>query len=192
MSEGADRVAVRYAAAIACVALATLVRVALDPVLGIRFPFATLFFAVVFSAWFGGFGPALLASVIGVLTSAVWLLEPRGALYVDPQSQFGLALYAAVSIGIAILGGGMQRARTRAERSAVESHAQGEQLRVTLESIGDAVVVTDTDGIITAFNAIAADLTGWSAGEAIGQSVETVLRLVSEDTRRPVTTPTSD
>ncbi len=189
MSQDAYRVANRYAAAIASVALATFARVLLDPVLGIRFPFATLFFAVVFSAWFGGFGPALLASLLGVLTSAVWLLEPYGALSVDPQSQFGLLLYAAVSVGIAILGGGMQRARIRAEESAVESHAQGEQLRVTLESIGDAVVVTDTDGMITAFNAVAADLTGWSAVEAIGRPVEAVLRLVSEDSREPVTNP---
>ncbi len=44
-----------------------------------------------------------------------------------------------------------------------------EQLRITLASIGDAVIATDRGGIVTQINPVAEKLTGWTAEEAIGQ-----------------------
>jgi hypothetical protein len=43
-----------------------LVRVLLAPVLGNRIPFTTLFFAVMLTAWYGGFRPALVAAILRV------------------------------------------------------------------------------------------------------------------------------
>jgi diguanylate cyclase (GGDEF)-like protein/PAS domain S-box-containing protein len=60
---------------------------------------------------------------------------------------------------------------------------------VTLQSIGDGVITTDTEGRVTALNPAAAHLTGWSSAEAIGQPVSTVLRLVHADTRQPIDNP---
>ncbi len=61
-----------------------------------------------------------------------------------------------------------------------------EQARATLESIGDAVITTDMAGIVTYLNPVAEHLTGWDPEQAVGQSLDTILPLVSEATRTPI------
>ena len=190
MRTRSDTALTRYAVAIVSILAGTLGRMLLDPVLGTRFPFATLSFAVLFAAWFGGFGPALLAAALGCFLSAWILLPPRFALAVaNAMDQHGLVLYAIVSVGIALIGGAMRRARQQAEASATAAATQGEQLRVTLESIGDAVITTDTRARITSMNAVAGELTGWSAEEAAGRPLGDVFRIVNEETRAPAPNP---
>ena len=92
-------------------------RLLLDPLLGTRFPFATLFFAVMVAAWYGGFRPALFAALLGGVGSAWFLLPPRHTWALsDSENLAGISLYLAVSTGIALLGGGMSTARKQAER----------------------------------------------------------------------------
>ena len=76
--------------------------------------------------------------------------------------------------------------RKQAELALVE---QQELLNVTLRSIGDAVVATDTQGRVTFLNPIAESLTGWPSAEALGQPLETVFHIVHEETRQPVENP---
>ncbi len=70
-----------------------------------------------------------------------------------------------------------------------EERRQREQLHVTLSSIGDAVIVTDTHGAVTFLNPVAQELTGWSPQEAAGKPLEEVFRIVNEETRRTVENP---
>ena len=60
---------------------------------------------------------------------------------------------------------------------------QREWLRVTLASIGDAVLATDTAGRITFLNPVAAELTGWPEEQALGQPVQDVFQIINEQTR---------
>jgi len=55
---------------------------------------------------------------------------------------------------------------------------------VTLASIGDAVIATDTGGRITFLNKVAELLTGWSMADAAGKPVQEVFRIVNEHTKR--------
>ena len=66
---------------------------------------------------------------------------------------------------------------------------QAERLRTTLASIGDGVITTDIAGGVSNLNAVAESLTGWTNGEATGQPLETVFRIVNETTRRTVENP---
>ncbi|MEO7437110.1 MAG: PAS domain-containing protein, partial [Candidatus Binatia bacterium] len=77
-------------------------------------------------------------------------------------------------------------ARRRAEDAL---HAQSELLRVTLASIGDAVISTDAEGRVTFMNGVAEKLTGWSQAEAAGQPLPAVFHLVNESSRLPVENP---
>ena len=66
---------------------------------------------------------------------------------------------------------------------------QREWLRVTLTSIGDAVIATDAEGRVTFVNPVAESLTGWKAEEAAGQPVQCVFRIVNEQTGQPLEEP---
>ncbi len=77
-------------------------------------------------------------------------------------------------------------ARGRAEATIA---AQGERLRTTLASIGDAVITTDVDGRVTNLNAVAESLTGWSSAEAEGESLKRVFAIVNESSRAQVENP---
>lgn len=71
----------------------------------------------------------------------------------------------------------------RAEEALYEAMERAE---VTLSSIGDGVITTDTEGRVDYLNPVAEQLTGWSAAEAAGHDLAEVLRLVYEDSDEPV------
>lgn len=71
-----------------------------------------------------------------------------------------------------------------AERTAELSQAR-EWLRVTLGSIGDAVLAADTAGRVTFMNPVAAALTGWGPEQAEGQPIQNVFQVVNEQTQQP-------
>ena len=77
---------------------------------------------------------------------------------------------------IAILTGlAVGRGVMRSERLLWNSR---EQARVTLASIDDAVITTDTHGRVTFLNAVAESLTGWSHEEAKGRPLDEVFKLL--------------
>src|SRR6266704_2430375 len=75
------------------------------------------------------------------------------------------------------------------KQAAEALHEQREWLRVTLSSIGDAVITTDTKGLITYLNPVAGSLTGWTQEEAAGIPLEVVFKIVNEETRQTVENP---
>jgi len=73
--------------------------------------------------------------------------------------------------------------RKRMEQAFFE---EKELAQVTLQSIGDAVIATDSNGCISTLNPVAEQLTGWSTSEAKGLPLASVLRIVDETTRMPI------
>jgi PAS domain S-box-containing protein len=70
-----------------------------------------------------------------------------------------------------------------------EARAERERLRVTLSSIGDAVIATDERGCITFVGAAAEQLTGWTQEDARGKPLEEVFKIINESSREPVENP---
>ncbi len=64
-----------------------------------------------------------------------------------------------------------------------------ERLAVTLRSIGDGVITTDTSGLITLINPVAETLTGWSSADALGQEISDVFQIINENSRKPMRCP---
>ncbi|MBI3949910.1 MAG: PAS domain S-box protein [Acidobacteria bacterium] len=71
--------------------------------------------------------------------------------------------------------------RKRAEQALA---AEKERLAVTLHSIGDGVITTDTEGKIVLVNKAAETLTGWAEQEALGNSLSEVYHVINEKTGR--------
>lgn len=71
------------------------------------------------------------------------------------------------------------------ERKQAEKNlaAEKERLAVTLRSIGDGVITTDTSGNIVLLNKVTEKLTGWSNEEAVGRPLEEVFHIINEQTR---------
>src|SRR4028118_255121 len=67
--------------------------------------------------------------------------------------------------------------------------AERERLRITLASIGDAVISTDAEGRVVFLNSVAETLTGWTQADAEGQPLTEVFQIVSEYTREPAENP---
>jgi PAS domain S-box-containing protein len=64
-----------------------------------------------------------------------------------------------------------------------------ERLAVTLSSIGDGVVTTDTQGRVILMNKVAEMLTGWDSDEAIGRPLAEVFEVINSVTRQPCESP---
>lgn len=58
------------------------------------------------------------------------------------------------------------------------------------DSVGDAVITTDTEGMVTSLNPVAESMTGWNHAEAVGASLKNVFRIVNTVTRTTIESPT--
>lgn len=81
---------------------------------------------------------------------------------------------------------GVVRDITDRERSKVALAAEKEQLAVTLRSIGDGVITSDTDDRVVLLNRIAEELTGWTQDEAVGQPMQQVFRASEDEAHLPL------
>ena len=78
---------------------------------------------------------------------------------------------------------------TEGKRVAAELAAQQQWFRVTLASIGDAVIASNPDGRVRFMNSTAERLTGWRAEDAHGRPLHEVFHIVNEKTREVVDNP---
>jgi PAS domain S-box-containing protein len=177
------RLAFGYVIAFAALVAAVLLRWLLDPVLGNSLPLVTLFGAVAATVSMGGYRLAVTVAILGYLACHYLFIEPRGEISLSTaENVVGLIAYLFTCSLIIAIGEAMRVARARAA-------ARGELVRVTLASIGDAVITTDTEGRVTYLNDVALSLTGWTREQAMGLPLEQVFRVINEDTRETVESP---
>jgi PAS domain S-box-containing protein len=106
--------------------------------------------------------------------------------------QRNLVFAIIIVFNLAFMFWAYRRIRQEEQRRAAalsETERQKELLRVTLLSIGDAVIVTNADGEIKTMNKVAEELTGWASSQAIGNPCETVFQIINEETRQTVESP---
>jgi len=172
-----------YVLGLTAIVLAVLLRWVLDPLLGDAFPLITLFGAVAAAVWLGGYRVAIPVALIGYLACHYLFIPPRGHFDLTSTANFvGLVAYFFTCFLIIFFGEAARGAQSR----AAERHGV---FRVTLRSIGDAVVTTDIQGRVTYLNEVAESLTGWSHQDALGQPLERVFQIINEVTRAPVENP---
>ena len=135
---------------------------------------------------------AIRAQVRGMQAQQAQLLKSRD---VEAQATYRRARWTGLATGalgalmtLAFVWSVRRNARQQAE-ATVALRGEREQLRVTLASIGDGVVVTDPTGRVTMLNGVAEQLTGWTEVEAAGSALDQVFHIVNEETRQGVENP---
>ncbi len=78
---------------------------------------------------------------------------------------------------------------TERKQAELKLQEEEENLRITLNSIGDAVISTDIEGRVVRMNLVAELLCGWSNAEAYGEKLEEVFYIVNAGTRKRVDNP---
>ncbi|HUQ85914.1 MAG TPA: PAS domain S-box protein [Vicinamibacterales bacterium] len=172
--------------AVGAIAAAVLARQALTPWLGTTFPLATMFTAVAFTVWKSGWAPALGVAVGGWL--AVGFVFRGGLNYFDGltfNELVGFITYLIATVPIVVLGESMHGARRALEARqeelsttnlALENKVEAQSLLAAIVASSDDAIISKTlDGIITSWNKGAEQLFGWTAEEAIGQSIQLIV-----------------
>jgi diguanylate cyclase (GGDEF)-like protein/PAS domain S-box-containing protein len=93
--------------------------------------------------------------------------------------------------GVAVRVVGALQDVTDARCLRAELSEQHELLRVTLQSIADAVITTDAQGRVVWLNPVAERMTGWSTDQARGHLLSAVFHIVNEVNREPAADPLS-
>src|SRR5215831_7998660 len=120
---------------------------------------------VVYAAFAGGLGPAMLATVLCVGISLFFL---GSDLIANAANLIDVAFFAVLGPVLGFIG-------ERLLRESEESRYRQAQLQSILDTVPEAMIVIDERGIMRSFSATAERLFGWSAEEAIGQNVSILM-----------------
>ena len=121
---------IRYGTAILATTLATLLRKWLDPVLQQMAPFSAYYAAVMFTAWYAGLGPSLLALVSGAILGDYLFIEPHLSLFAtNLEHQVGLGLFIIVGVFMAVLSESLHASRRRTEAARAELATANRELQ---------------------------------------------------------------
>jgi PAS domain S-box-containing protein len=188
----------RYAVAVLATLAAVLARMGLTPLIGSTdLPFVTFFPAILFTSWYAGFGPGVLCVVLDAAASAYLFIPPLHSFTIaNPGSLIMLLIFSASGFFAALLTRAQTRAaetalREAARRMAAESaeHDLRRQFEITLASIGDAVLATDTEGKVVFANKVAQSIVRAPESAILGRHIDDVFRIVNEFTRAKVESP---
>ena len=125
---------------------------------------------------------------VGLLSErAAEQLRARQALLVV-GTLFAAMLFVLLAATFILIHRQLRETR-QAQRDLAHSR---EDLFITLQSIGDAVLATDLQGRITRMNPVAERLTGWPAAESLGRPIGEVFNIVNELTRAPAPIPVDE
>jgi PAS domain S-box-containing protein len=106
---------------------------------------------------------------------------------VKSEILFNISIAFAIILGIIVL---LWFITARVQAQLIDTfnklHDIQENTSVTLNSIGDAVIATDTKGFITRMNPVAEQLTGWLFSEAKGKQLEYIFHIINANTRKAI------
>jgi PAS domain S-box-containing protein len=202
-----------YAGAVASVSIGVVVALRLQPALD---PEAPLLVAVLVTAWFGGFRPALLATLLGTLAVSYDFSGSNQGFVADLAHLPRLAMFALLAVSFATASAARRNAEhslktardemaARVRERTAELQRANEQLQVEiaerrqaeeaqreraslLDLTHDTVFVRDMNDVVKFWNRGAAEQYGWTREEAVGRVSHELLRTEFPSSRDAILT----
>ena len=164
----------RYGVAIVAVALALGLKFLLASLLPLRGEASYLFFlpAILIASAYSGWGPGLLATLLGLLFGLFFIVDFRSLTAADIVNAVS---FTVVGIGVSWRGEMLRRSRFSAATNAETAEARAAHLQSILDSIPEAMIVIDERGRMQSFSATAERLFGYRAPEVIGENVRMLM-----------------
>jgi diguanylate cyclase (GGDEF)-like protein/PAS domain S-box-containing protein len=155
-----------YLLAIMLVAVASIARYALIPFLDGNAPLLIYTLPVAISAMYGGFWPALFATVLGALIGSVLFIEPAFSFAItSPVEGVRIGLFLLIGVTISILGGQLEKSLKRSRESE-------ERFRLVVQGARDfAIFFVSPRGRVESWNQGAERIKGYTASEIIGEPI---------------------
>jgi PAS domain S-box-containing protein len=170
----------RYSVAFAVTTLSLLVRWPLWPILGNQTPHMTFFPAVMVSAYLGGLGPGLLATVLSALAAHYFLGDTRFTFQIgNVHGAVALTLFLMVGVVISGLCESLHRMRRRIladERRRAEEalRASEDRFRCTFENVAVGIAHNDLQGRWLRVNQTFCDILGYTRPELLEKTFHDV------------------
>jgi PAS domain S-box-containing protein len=153
---------VHFGTPVVAVAMATGLRLYLDPQLTWKAPFIFFVLAIVISSREGGIGSGLMATALSVLAGDYFFLEPRLSFKVTASGDgLNLAIFAGAGVLISVIAGQLHVALAR-------SVAARERLQVLSDTVPQFIWTNTTGGECDSMNARWYEYTGAAPGSALG------------------------
>ena len=160
-----------YGVATFTVAVAFVLTLALMPLLQGSI-FGMFFGAVAVSAWYGGMGPGLLASLLSAILSIYFFLPPVFSVTLSGLAAIvRLSMFLVVTLTISALSGELRTAKQQVELALSKLQTSEERYRYLLDTASEGILTIDSLGRTDYVNQRMAEMLGYSREEILGRYV---------------------
>jgi len=169
----------KYSAALLFVLAALAIQLSLDPILGKGTPFLLFFGAAMLSAWYGGLGPGVLATILGAVLANFFFFSPDRSFWslLTWEGFIRTGVFVLEGTLMSVLFHALRLNRERADaalhasqQSRRSAHESEERYRLLVEGTKDyAIFLLDPNGYVKSWNKGAERIKGYRAEEIIGK-----------------------
>ena len=161
-----------YGIAILAIAAALAIRLALESMLAGSASYIFYMPAVLIASALGGWGPGIFATTLGLVIGVFFVADVRVLLGADIVNA---VVFALVGVGTAWRGDLLRRSRIEGAASAEAALSREAHVKSILDSIPEAMVVIDEQGLMRSFSSTAERLFGYTAAEVVGLNVKILM-----------------
>lgn len=146
-------------------------RLALNDVLGASAAGLLFMPAILAAVVLGGLVPGLLATLAALPLSYVFAAQGTSPL----AAALNIVLLFLLGLMLSLLGEAWRRERTRSRATTQTVMQQEAHLQSILDTVPDATVVIDTNGLIESFNVAAVRQFGYTPDEVVGRNISMLM-----------------
>ena len=165
-------VLVQYFVVVVAIAVAAVIRLLLEPVLGGQASYIFFLPAILIASAIGGWAPGVIATVLGLALGLFFVAYDRTVVTADILNA---VVFAFVGVGASWRGELLRRSRLAAAANAEDAGTRTAHLQSILNSIPDAMIVIDEHGRMQSFSTAAERLFGYAATDVLGNNVKMLM-----------------